>query len=122
MSGDNAVVGRPGRIGLPASGSCWRTSIVTAVRDITLSPDIPHLRTVSASDMHATEIAPRPGAIVPLASASPYRPALMVISFSERTRASMNHVHPLLPAVCINHLTMRSIIREGAGPSSRHRN
>jgi len=38
MSGDNAVVGRPGHIGLPVSGSCWRTSIATAVRDMTLSP------------------------------------------------------------------------------------
>src|ERR1700722_6128223 len=70
-------------------------------------PPFRHLRTVSASEMHATEIAPRPGAILPLASASSHRPALMVISFPNGARASIHHVHTLFPAACINHLTKR---------------
>jgi hypothetical protein len=41
MSGDNAVVGRPGCIGLPLSGSRRRKSIVNAVRDFTVPPAIP---------------------------------------------------------------------------------
>ena len=71
--------------------SCPRYDIITR-----------HRRPVPASKSHVTEITPRPDAIVPLASASSHRPALMVISFPSGAQASMNHVHPLLPAVCIN--------------------
>src|ERR1700722_5840175 len=110
MSGNNAVVGRPARIGLPLSGSHRRASVIAAVRDMALPPAIPAPRNgVGFRDAcHGNCAAAWGNSSVGIGLL--HRPVLMVISFPNGARALMNHIHTLLPTVCINHVTKRPII------------
>ena len=102
---------RQRRGGTPPGASACPFRVLTGARPSLLlfeiwhnRPPSRHLRTVSASKMHATEIAPRPGQYFRWHQPPPIALPSWLSPFRNGARALMNHIHALLLAVCINHV------------------